>query len=148
MRCGGMSMVRLQRIVRDYQAAGSVNSLLALWGFVDDQTFLTKAGHVGLVFRLAGVDDEGLDEAERQHVVHRFEAALRVLDEHCRVYQYLCKHRVDPIEAAVCDDPVVNDAIQHRVAFLNGHRDELYDVELYLVLVYEGMPRRGTRTRL
>jgi hypothetical protein len=79
-------MVKLPRIVRDYQAAGSVNSLLALWGFVDDETFLTKGGHVGLVFRLAGLDAEGLDEAGRRHVVHRFEAALRVLDEHCRVY--------------------------------------------------------------
>src|SRR2546422_4084956 len=148
MRCGGMSMVRRQHIVRDYQAAGSVNSLLALWGFVDDQTFLTKAGHVGLVFRLAGVDAEGLDDAERQHVVHRFEAALRVLDEHCRVYQYLCKHRIDPIEAVVCQDPVVNDAIQQRVAFLNTHRDELYEIELYLVLVYEGTQKRRSSTRL
>src|SRR2546425_9639471 len=134
MRRGGGSMVRLQRIIRDYQAAGSVNSLLALWGFVDDETFLTKAGHVGVVFRLTGVDDEGLDEAARRDVVHRFEAALRVLDEHCRVYQYLYKHRIDPIEAAICHDPIVNEAIQQRVAFLNEHRGDLYDLELYLVL--------------
>src|SRR5437867_5433520 len=123
-------MVRLPCIRREYHDAGSVNSLLALWGFVDDETFLTKAGHVGVVFRLAGVDDEGLDEAARRDVVHRFEAALRVLDEHCRVYQYLYKHRIDPIQAAVCEDPIVNDAIQQRVAFLNEHRDELYEVEL------------------
>jgi type IV secretion system protein VirB4 len=141
-------MVRLQRIVRDYQEAGSVNSLLALWGFVDDETFLTKTGDVGLVFRLAAVDDECLDEAERRDVVHRFEAALRVLDDHCRVYQYFCKRRIDPIDAALCDDPVVNDAIQQRVAFLNEHRDELYAVELYLVLVYEGTQQRRTTTRL
>jgi type IV secretion system protein VirB4 len=115
---------------------------------VDDETFLTKAGHVGLVFRLAGVDDECLDDAERRDVVHRFEAALRILDEHCRVYQYLYKHRSDPIDAAVCEDPVVHAAIQQRVAFLNEHRDELYDVELYLVVVYEGLQHRGTSTRL
>ena len=30
-------MLRLTRIIRDYQEAGSVNSLLALWGFVDDE---------------------------------------------------------------------------------------------------------------
>ena len=47
-----------RRILRDYQEAGSLNSLLALWGFVDDHTFLTKAGHVGVVYRLAGVDYE------------------------------------------------------------------------------------------
>lgn len=141
-------MVRLGRILRDYREAGSVNSLLALWGFVDDETFLTKAGHVGMVFRLAGVDYECLDDAERRAVVHRFEAALRVLDEHCRVYQYLCKHRIAPIEAAVCDDPVVNDAVQQRVAFLNERRDQLYEVELYLVLVYEGIQTRHPSTRL
>ena len=40
-------MVRVARIFRDYQDAGSVNGLLALWGFVDDTTFLTKAGRLG-----------------------------------------------------------------------------------------------------
>jgi len=39
--------VRLGRILRDYREAGSVNGLLALWGFVDDTTFLTKAGRLG-----------------------------------------------------------------------------------------------------
>jgi len=141
-------MVSIQRIFRDYREAGSVNSLLALWGFVDDVTFLTKAGHVGMVFRLAGVDYECLDDAGRRAAVHRFEAALRVLDEHCRIYQYLCKRRIDPIEAAVCDDPIVNEAIQQRVAFLNARRDELYEVDLYLVLVYEGIRKRPTSTRL
>ena len=49
-------MVSVGRILRDYSDAGSVNDLLALWGFVDDTTFLTKAGHVGVVFRVRGVD--------------------------------------------------------------------------------------------
>jgi type IV secretory pathway VirB4 component len=138
-------MVRLQRILREYREAGSVNSLLALWGFVDDETFLTKAGHIGMVFRLAGVDDECLDEAARRAVVHRLEAALRVLDEHCRLYQYLCKRRIAPLEAAVCDDAVASQAIQERVAFLNTRRGELYEVDLYLVLLYEGIQKRHTR---
>ena len=89
-------MVSVGRILRDYRDAGSVNGLLALWGFVDDTTFLTKAGHVGVVYRLRGVDYEGLTTPQRQALVHRFEAALRLLDEHCRVYQYLLKRTVDP----------------------------------------------------
>ena len=48
-------MLRLSRIIRDYDEAGSVNSLLQPWGFVDDETFMTKAGHVGMVFRRTGV---------------------------------------------------------------------------------------------
>jgi type IV secretion system protein TrbE len=142
-------VLKLGRILRDYQDAGSVNSLLAVWGFVDDHTFLTKAGHLGVVFRLTGVDYECLDPDRRRDVVHRFEAALRALDEHCRVYQYLCKRRIEPIDAGLCDQPVANEAIQRRAAFLNERRSELYEVGLYLVVVYEGINRaRGTRTQL
>ena len=37
-------------------------------------TFLTKAGHVGVVYRLQGVDYEGLTHQQRQALAHRFEA--------------------------------------------------------------------------
>ena len=73
-------MVSVPRILRDYQDAGSVNSLLAVWGFVDDHAFLTKAGHVGLVYRVGGSDYECLDPIQRRDIVHRFEAALRLTD--------------------------------------------------------------------
>jgi hypothetical protein len=46
-------VVKIGRILRDYREAGSLNGLLALWGFVDDTTFLTKAGHVGVVYRVS-----------------------------------------------------------------------------------------------
>ena len=98
-------MLRIRRILRDYEDAGSLNSLIALWGFVDDHTFLTKAGHLGVVYRLAGVDFECLDHAQRRDVVHRYEAALRCLDESCRVYQYLSKRRMPPIAPAPCRQP-------------------------------------------
>jgi type IV secretion/conjugal transfer VirB4 family ATPase len=137
-------MLTMRRILRDYAEAGSVNSLLALWGFVDDHTFLTKAGHVGLVYRLAGVDYECLDQTERREIVHRFEAALRLLDDSCRLYQYLCKRRIDPIEADPCRQPIAHKAIQDRVAYLNGRRGELYELELYVVLVYEGLAHQAS----
>ena len=137
------------RILRDYRDAGSVNGLLALWGFVDDTTFLTKAGHVGVVYRVRGVDYEGLSHPQRQALAHRFEAALRLLDEHCRVYQYLLKRTVGPFVAATCDQPIANEAIQRRAAYLNGRRDDLYDLSLYLVLLYEAphVARRSTELR-
>ena len=142
-------MLRIRRILRDYQDAGSVNSLLALWGFVDDHTFLTKAGHLGVVYRLAGVDYECLTQSRRRDVVHQFEAALRLLDDSCRVYQYLCKRRIDPIEIAPCRHPIAAEAIARRAEYLNGRRDELFELELYLVLVYEGLQPHGrTSTQL
>ena len=79
-------MLTHRAIRRDYDEAGSVNALLALWAFVDDGTFVTKAGDVGVVYRLQGQDYEGLDHAQRRHVVHRFEAALRLLGERTREY--------------------------------------------------------------
>ncbi len=142
-------MVSIGRILRDYRDAGSVNGLLALWGFVDDTTFLTKSGHVGVAYRLRGVDYEGLSHPQRQALAHRFEAALRLLDEHCRVYQYLLKRTVGPFVAAQCEQPVANEAIQRRAAYLNGRREDLYDLSLYLVLLYEAphVARRSTELR-
>ena len=60
-------MTRIRRILRDYVESGSVNELLAPWGFVDDEVFLTKAGHVGLVYRVDGVEFEGLPHDRRSH---------------------------------------------------------------------------------
>jgi type IV secretion system protein TrbE len=142
-------MLSLRRIVRDHHDAGSVNSLVAIWGFVDDHTFITKAGHLGLAYRVRGVDYECLDQGQRRDVVHRFEASLRLLDESCRVYQYLCKRRIDAIPSATCSHPVVDDAIRRHVEHLNARRDDLYEVALYLVLVYEGFrARSSTSTQL
>jgi len=142
-------MLRHRTIRRDFEQAGSVNALLALWAFVDDDTFVTKAGDVGLVYRLHGQDYEGLDHAQRRDVVHRYEAALRLLDEECRVYQYLFKRRVPPITAAPCALPVVHQAVQARAAHLNARAGELFETELYLVLMYEGLGRTtGMATRV
>ena len=141
-------MVRLARILRDYQEAGSLNGLLALWGFVDDDVFLTKAGHVGIAYRLRGIDYEGLTHAQRAALAHRFEASLRLLDEHCRVYQYVIKHTIAPLEPAACASPIAHEAIQRRAAYLNSRRADLFTAALYLVLVYEPATRTRTSTRL
>ena len=143
-------MLNVKRILRDYNSAGSVNALIALWGFVDEHTFLTKAGYVGSVYRLRGVDYECLDLDARRAVVHGFEAALRVLDERCRVYQYLSKRRIRPFTTPVCEQPVATAAMERRTAYLNERRHELYEIELYLVLLYEGgrsVPDTSTRLR-
>ena len=131
-------MVRMRHIRAHFRDAGSVNTLLALWGFVDDHTFLTKAGHVGLVYRVLGVDVEGLDGAQRRALVHQVEAALRLLDASCRVYQYLLKRRIDPLTPGPCADPLAREAIHRRLDHLNARRDDLYEIDLFLVLVYEG----------
>src|SRR5262249_23185218 len=133
----GVGVVRLGRILRDYDAAGSLNELIALWGFVDDHVFLTKAGHVGLAYAVQGVDYEGLTHQQRQALVHQVEAGLRMLDERCRVYQYVLKRAMDPIVPMPCQLPVAREAIQRRAAYLNGRRNHLSNIQLYLVILYE-----------
>ena len=136
-------MVRIARILRDYSDAGGVNTLLPLWGFVDGETFLTKAGHVGLVYSLRGVDVDGLTQAQRRALTHRMEAALRQLDERCRVYQYLVKRTVDPFVAPLCAEPVAQEALNRRTAYLNDRRPELYQLAQYVVLLRESANARS-----
>jgi hypothetical protein len=81
--------------------------------------------------------------------VHRFEAALRLLDDACRVYQYLCKRRIEPISVPRHASPVVDEALKRHAEHLNARRDELYDITLHLVVVFEGLRRRPhTSTQL
>ncbi|MGE3513259.1 MAG: VirB4 family type IV secretion system protein, partial [Vicinamibacterales bacterium] len=139
-------MVRLSRILRDYSDAGGVNTLLAPWGFVDDATLLTKAGHLARLYTIRGIDVDGLTHPERHALARRMEAALRTLDERCRVYQYLVKRIADPFIAPTCPEPIAQEAASRRTAYLNGRRSELYRLELFMALVYEpsGRPRVST----
>ena len=142
-------MVRLSRLLKDYGETGAINSLIALWGFVDESTFLTKAGHVGLVYRLRGIDAEGLTHAQRRTAIRQFEGVLRPLDEHWRVYQYVLKQATAPFEAPPASRRVAADALAQRTAYLNGRRQSLFDIEHVLVLLYEPptQARRSTALR-
>jgi len=42
-------MYRLVTALKGYREAGSLNDQINLFGFVDDHTFLTKSGDVGVV---------------------------------------------------------------------------------------------------
>ncbi|MEZ5289842.1 MAG: hypothetical protein R2745_02055 [Vicinamibacterales bacterium] len=138
-------MTRTARIFRDYAEAGSLSECLAPWGFVGDGVFLTKAGHVGVVYRIRGVEFDGLTHDERLAVVHRVEAALRLLDERCRVYQYLVKQVTGPFIAATSRRRVAQAALERRAAWLNDRRASLFEVSQYLVLLYEA-PHAARRT--
>jgi hypothetical protein len=65
------------------------------------------------------------------------EAALRQLDERCRIYQYLVKRTVDPFVAPLCAEPVAQEALSRRTAYLNARRPELYQLTQYVVFLLE-----------
>ena len=131
-------MVMVSRILKDYRDAGTLGREIALWGFVDEVTFLTKPGAVGTVLRLQGTDVGCLDPSQRAAITRRFEQALRQLDESFRVYQYLLKRPAAPIAGATHPQWVVHEALQRRAAAFAAKADRLFELELYVVILYEG----------
>lgn len=136
--------MRMARILKDYREAGTVSGLLALWGFVDEHAFMTKAGALGVVYRLEGADYECLDHAERRTIAHRFERALRQLDESFRVYQYLIKRSAAPIAAERHSHPLVDQALADRATHFDARGDLLFELDLFLVVLYEGWRAQPT----
>jgi type IV secretion/conjugal transfer VirB4 family ATPase len=139
-------MLSLGQIRQDHARAGALNGLFAPWAFVDEHTFLTKRGHVGVMYRVRGTDYECLDREARRDVVHRYEAALRLLDERYRLYQFLRKRRIDRRSVEACSNPVARAAIERRAAYLDGRRGNLYEIDLFSVVMYEGLRPRATNT--
>src|SRR5579864_1102050 len=106
-------MIRIGEIAKEFLEAGAMSSLIGLFGFVDEHTFLTKSGDLGVVFRVPGVDAECLDHSERDQIARRFEAAVRALDERFRVYQYLLKRDQPEIPHQHYENPIVEQAISN-----------------------------------
>jgi type IV secretion system protein VirB4 len=131
-------MIRLPRLLKDHRDAGAFHTLLNLSGFMDHEAFLTKSGDVGVVLRVQGVDDECLTREQTNQVARRLMFALRALDEHCRLYQYVLKRESPEIPHAEVRHPVVDVAVRDRVAQLQGLSASLWRVDLYMAVVYEG----------
>ncbi|HEX5483335.1 MAG TPA: hypothetical protein VFZ08_11990 [Terriglobia bacterium] len=109
-----------------------------LFGFIGDQVFLTKSGDVGVVLEVRGVDYECLESAAIDNLTKRLESAFRIFDEKCRVYQYLFKHNHEQIPYETYGSPVVDAAIENRIAFLQGKAESLYSLQIYFVILFEG----------
>jgi type IV secretory pathway VirB4 component len=130
-------MYRLECIHRHYKDTGALHSRVNLFGFWDQETFITKTGDPGLVLRVAGADYESLDHAARDHVVKRFEAAVRSFDETIRFYQILVKGNASPVTTSAHPNPLIQSAMEQRTAFLDSRADQLFRLEIYFVLIGE-----------
>ncbi len=135
-------MFRLDRIDKAYREAGSFNEQVNLFGFIDDQVFLTKSGDVGVVLAIEGVDYECLDSATLDNLTKRLESALKIFDEKCRVYQYLFKRNRAEIPSQTYGDPVVDAAIRSRIDYLRSKADEIYSLKIYYVILFESFRYR------
>src|SRR5580698_2820192 len=131
-------MLRLDKVIKPWKEAASLNDHINLYGFWNETTFLTKSGDVGMVFRVPGVDYESLDHAEQEYAVKRLEAALKAFGPGSHVYQYLFKSNRPEVPFAKYDDPVVEAAIDQRRQFFEAKRDHLYQIEIFYAIVLEG----------
>ncbi len=134
-------MLSLRNVLRDYRQTGAPNEHVQLWGWLDDVTFLTKGGDVGVVMRVRGADYECLDTASINTLSARLDSAFNILSDRVRIYQYLFKSSMGELPHREYDDPVVAEAVRNRVEFFRNRDVGLHSVEIYYVIVHEA-PRQ------
>jgi len=130
-------MLRLKRIFKNYEETGSLNELVNLYGFIDQNVFLTKTGSLGVILEVRGVDYECLDAASLDQLTKRLESALKLFDDNYRVYQYLFKRNNETIPFERYANPVVAAAIENRIAYLRSRAENLFSVSIYFVVLFE-----------
>ncbi|WP_446741924.1 VirB4 family type IV secretion system protein [Silvibacterium acidisoli] len=123
---------------KDWNEAGSFAAQVNLYGFWDEHCFLTKSGDLGCALKIGGIDYESLDHAGLDYAVKRLEAALRSLDDKCRLYQILFKRNRPAIPHAEYENPLVRAAVEQRSAFLASKSERLYSIEIFWILMVDG----------
>ena len=131
-------MLKLARIIKNFEEAGALNAQLNLYGFIGEQVFLTKSGELGAVLEVRGVDYECLDGASIDGLTKRLESALRLFDENYRVYQYLFKRNNPDIPYKLYGNDIVDAAIRNRIGYLKGKAQKLFSLSIYYVVLFEG----------
>src|SRR3984957_8053844 len=133
-----MAMLRLNRILKNYNDTGSLCEQINLYGFIGPQMFLTKSGDMGVILEVRGVDYECLDNASIDGFTKRLESALKLFDENYRLYQYLFKRNNEAIPYKLYNNSIVDAAIKNRIAYLGSKADTLFSLSIYYVVLYQG----------
>jgi type IV secretion system protein VirB4 len=142
-------MLRLDKIIKPWKESAALNDHINLYGFWNETAFLTKSGDLGMVLQVQGVDYESLDTAGQEYAVKRLESALKAFGQGFHVYQYLFKANRPEIPFANYDDPIVDAAVEQRRRFFQSKRDNLYQIEIFYVVLLEGArSKRGIGTAL
>jgi len=118
-----------RHLLRHESKRGALRDLLAPYEFVTENSFLTKAGHVGCILRVSPVAFECLDPSDLEYVAGRFEAAIRHFDPAMRVYQYLMKRNCPAIPHRRHDDA--------RALEMEARAAALYSIEIFMAVVFE-----------
>ena len=138
-------MVKQSAIAKDHSAAGSVNEFVNIHAFIREQILITKSGDVGVVLEVKPRDSECLDSDDLAEVARRFGAAIRSLDPQFRIYQYTLKRNgACTTVTAPHASPIVERALRDRAEHVESKAHDLYKLDLYFVILYEGSRHRQT----
>jgi type IV secretion system protein VirB4 len=140
-------MLNLAKLIKPWKESGALNAQLNLFGFWNQTTFLTKSGGVGMVLRIGGIDYESLDKATQNEAVMRLERAFKMFSPSFRVYQYLFKQNRPDIPFQIYGDELIDSAVKQRKEFFDKKADELYQIDLYYVILYENPRSRPGLTK-
>jgi type IV secretion system protein TrbE len=131
-------MFSLRRLIKNYDETGSLNEQLSPQSFIDEHLFVTKAGDLGAVLEVRGVDFECLDNDSVDGFTKRLESAMKLFDEKFRVYQYIFRVNNQAIPYRQYGNAVVDAAIKNRIAYLASKADRLFSISIYYVVLFEG----------
>src|SRR6266576_4773276 len=131
-------MLRMRHVIKPWKESGALNAHINLYGFWNQEIFLTKSGDLGSVLKVRGVDYESLDQKAQEYAVKRLEAAMKVFGPGFHVYQYLFKTSRPTIPFQTYGDPIVNASVEQRKEFFAQKLDCLFDVEIFYAVVIEG----------
>jgi type IV secretion system protein TrbE len=131
-------MLHLDKILKTWKDAAAFGDRINRYGFWNEMAFLTKSGDLGMVLRVRGVDDEGLDYGEQEYAVKRLEAALKNFGSGFDVYRYLFKTNNPEIPFADEDNPLVQTGQDRRRKHFRERADRLFEIEIYHRILLEG----------
>ncbi len=120
-----------------FAQAGAANRIVPVARFVNETVFATKTRGYGCLFTLAGVDEEGLTDAELEGRVRAVEGGTRGLPESSSLYEYM---RVTsgfeiPREKKYAD-PATQSFVDARLQFL-ARTANFRRIDLHWCLVFE-----------
>jgi type IV secretion/conjugal transfer VirB4 family ATPase len=139
-------MLNLRRLFKNYDEAGALHAMVNLFGFAGPEMFLTKTGDAGMVLAVEGVDYECLDQPSIDALTKRLESALRLFDEHYRVYQLLFKRNQEAIPHSFCGKSIVDTAIRNRMAYFREKTESLFSLSIFFVVLCPAMSARRSLT--
>jgi type IV secretory pathway VirB3-like protein len=139
---GGLELMS-RRSSSPLQDAGSCAEQIALLRFIDDITFETKLGDLGMLLSLSGIDPDCRTDEMLVAFTRRYESAMRLFDDRFRVYSYIVK----PSGASLLyreryATEVATAAVHPRAKGLEARAGSSYEIKLYLAVLYEAFRRQ------